>query len=351
MPLLAESLRVALASRVLSGLVLALAAAIPIIVLGATGLNVAARSAILARVDDVGTRTMAVVSVGDPSIPTSAVGRIASLSGVDWVLGLGPAVDVRIRQGGGSPTPLRSFRTIRAPILLGTTSDGAYVSVKSAQRLGVGGAFGTLDPGGIKVAGWFDVGHPIEELGTFALLPTRGDDDRLERVIVSVSDVGWIEPTASSILPLLGRDAATSVSIERSRALLEAREVVGDEVSRQDRILVIALLAVEVAIVGVVVFAGTLSGRRDFGRRRALGATQGQLTMLVILTALWPALVGAALGTVVGWMQLGTRLDRIPDWRFPLAVGILAVLSVMAAAAIPAAIAATRDPVRVLRTP
>lgn len=56
---------------------------------------------------------------------------------------------------------------------------------------------------------------------------------------------------------MIGVDAAAATTIERSPALLEARAAVRDEISRRDRILVVALLGVAMALVGVVVFAGT----------------------------------------------------------------------------------------------
>jgi putative ABC transport system permease protein len=105
------------------------------------------------------------------------------------------------------------------------------------------------------------------------------------------------------------------------------------------------------ALVAAVVFAGTIGARRDFGRRRALGATRGQLMALVVLATLWPALAGTLVGTALGVLYLGSRLDQLPEWRFPVAVGILTVLVFATASAVPAAVAATRDPLRVLRVP
>ncbi len=174
---------------------------------------------------------------------------------------------------------------------------------------------------------------------------------RSSGIIVAVDDVGWVDLVADNLPALVGRAAANAITIERSPALLQAREAVRDEVTRRDRTLVLAILAVAMALACVVVFAGIVGARRDFGRRRALGATQGQLTALAVLGTLWPALGGTAVGTITGWAYLGSRLGYLADWRFPLAVGILTVLVFMAASAPPAAVVATRDPLRVLRVP
>lgn len=100
-----------------------------------------------------------------------------------------------------------------------------------------------------------------------------------------------------------------------------------------------------------MVFTGTIAGRRDFGRRRALGASQRQLTILVMLTTLWPALIGAVVGTALGTAYLGSLLGHFSDWRFPVSVGVLTVIALVLSSAPPAAVAATRDPLRVLRVP
>lgn len=354
LPLIAESARVTWATRVVSGLVLLLALAVPATVLGVAGLNIEAQAAILRRVDDIGARTMTIVSTGSElSLPASAVERIARLDGVAWVVGLGPVFDTRIRQPGGGPTPVRAYRAVGAPVTFSgmSAAGGAFLSATSARRVGLAGAYSVLDPGGVGVVGWFRAGEPLGSLEAFILVPSDEDALRLERIIVAVDDVGWVEVVAASLASMIGTDAAQTSSIERSPALLEARAAVQDEVSGRDRILVLALLGVAMVFVSVVVFAGTVAARRDFGRRRALGATRGQLTVLVMLGTLWPALVGAAIGTTIGWLYLGSRLGHLPDWQFPLAVGILAVFAVVIASALPAAVAATRDPLRVLRVP
>jgi putative ABC transport system permease protein len=99
-----------------------------------------------------------------------------------------------------------------------------------------------------------------------------------------------------------------------------------------------------------VVLADVLVRSKDLGRRRALGATRGTIISLVTLRTLGPALLGAALGTGLG-IYLTHRLDATPPWQFTTGTATLALLAALAAAIPPALYAATRDPVRVLRTP
>ncbi len=349
-----ESARVAASTRVISALVALLAMMVPAAVVATTGLNIEAQAAILRRVDDVGARTVTIVSSGaEASIPGSAVDRIARLEGVAWVVGLGPVFDVRHRSPGGEPTPVRSYAAVGAPVTFRRLSSetGAFLSSISARRVGLGGAYSVLDPGQIPVVGWFNAREPLGSLEAFILVPSDSEELVLERIIVAVRDVGWVDLLAVNLPSLVGADASQATSIEQSTALLEAREAVRDEVTRRDRTLVLALLGVATALACVVVFAGTIAERRDFGRRRALGATRTQLALLVMLGTLWPAMLGAVLGATAGWLFLGSRLGHPPDWRFPLSVGILTVISLVLASALPAAVAATRDPLRILRVP
>lgn len=351
--LVAESARVARASRVVSGLIAVLAFAVPVAAIGVAGRSIEAQAAILARVDDVGARIITVASTGSAVIPASAVERIGRIAGVDWVVGLGPVSDVRNRATAGRPTPMRAYRGIRAPVLFSPTSivETAFVSVQSAQRVGLAGAFGAVDPGDVRVSGWFYAADPLGNLNGFVLMPTADDQFQLDRIVVAVFGVEWVEPLASAIPSMIGNDASTAVTIERSPALLQARDAVADEVARQSRGLVVALLGGSMALAGTVVLAGTLAGRRDFGRRRALGASRRQLTILVTLSTLWPALIGSSLGAGVGWVYLSSQLGQAASWEFPVAIGILTAQALSVASTLPAAHAATRDPLQVLRVP
>lgn len=71
---------------------------------------------------------------------------------------------------------------------------------------------------------------------------------------------------------------------------------------------------------------------------------------MVISRPLLPALLGAGIGTAAG-LWAADRFAAIPPWQFTTGTAILAVLAAIASAVLPASYAATRDPVRVLRTP
>ncbi len=348
-----ESARIAWATRIVSGLVLILAMVVPALVLAVAGSSIESQTAIMGRIDESGTTVMTLVGTGPEAIiKASAVERIGRMSGVAWVVGLGPVSDVRTQSAVGSPTPVRAYRAVRAPVHFSAGSaTGAYVSKASAARLGIAGAYSVLDPGAVPVVGWFRADDPLGDLNSFVLTPSTDDELSLDRIIVAAQDAGWVDQIASNLATIAGLGLRTDVTVQRSQNLLDARSAVADEVASRNRQLVVAILAAAMGLAAIVVFTGTVGSRRDFGRRRALGASQRQLTILVVLTTLWPSLIGAVIGTAAGSAFLSSTLGYLPDPRFPVSVGVLTVIALVCSSALPAAFAATRDPLRVLRVP
>lgn len=351
--LLAESVQMAVSSRVISSVIAILACAVPLGVSGLAGLAIDSQASILAAVDSAGARLIEVSTTsGEAVLPATAVSRIANLSGVAWTLGLGPVQDVRNTLGSG-PAPLRAIRSVGAPVALGTASipNGVFVSADSVKRVGLAGAYGAVFPGSQPVVGWFAASEPLGWLNAYLLVPSTDDSVAMERILVFVDDSDWINSTATSIRNLIGTRAASEATVGTSEALLAAKAAVNDEIVRSARRLVTVVLVAGMIMACIVVFSGTVGSRRDFGRRRALGATRGQLTLLVMAATLWPTLAGALAGTFAGWAYVGLQLSRPADPRFPVAVGVLTVIGLTAASALPALHAATRDPLRVLRVP
>jgi putative ABC transport system permease protein len=77
---------------VASTITVIIVAAVCGVILSTTGQTIQAEQAVLARIDDAGTRSIVVSDTeGRAQITPDAVTRIAGLSGVEWVIGLGPA--------------------------------------------------------------------------------------------------------------------------------------------------------------------------------------------------------------------------------------------------------------------
>lgn len=74
------------------------------------------------------------------------------------------------------------------------------------------------------------------------------------------------------------------------------------------------------------------------------------MTLLLTQTAILAAL-GAALGIATASIALAATGDPLPGLAFSSAIGVLALITALVAAALPAVIAARRDPIKELRVP
>lgn len=350
--LIAEGAAIARASRITSVLLALLASAIPVMTVGLAGVSVSSQRDILARVDDVGLRVVVARSTAAvASIPATAIDHLKGLAGVTWVVGLGPVMDLRAN---GSPSAFVPSREIilsgSPPISMTQVSDeAALISATSARRLQVRGAYGVLEPRGVPVMGWFRAEGSLADLERFVLISGK-TVPRFERLIIGVDNAASVEPVAFVVPRLLGSDP-TDITVEQSPALVEARRIVREGLDERDRAVVLAVLVGGTVMASAVVFAGTLGNQRDYGRRRALGATRPQLTLLIGLATLIPLCVGSLAGGLASGIWLISTIASSASWEFPTAIAILAVILPTAASVIPAAIAAGRDPVSILRVP
>lgn len=108
--------------------------------------------------------------------------------------------------------------------------------------------------------------------------------------------------------------------------------------------------------VGLLIIAATLTGavsqrRRDFGRRRALGATRSAIIVLVLTQTAASSVLGACVGAAGGLFAVFQLAGSLPSGAFVLGVAALAIFAALVAALLPACVAATRDPVQILRVP
>jgi putative ABC transport system permease protein len=91
--------------------------------------------------------------------------------------------------------------------------------------------------------------------------------------------------------------------------------------------------------------------RKDFGRRRALGAPRSLIILLVLTQTAGLALTGVIIGSGVATVVLFAGGDPLPGIAFTGAIAVLAMAVSLGAALVPAIIASRRDPITELRVP
>jgi len=355
-----EGGRTAASQPVLALAVSLICAGVVLVTLATTGRTVGAEREVLARIEDAGTRAIQVIDDrANPGLDHQILSAISRLDAVSWAIGLGPIEDVRpVGLDGADAVPARRIAGSSPELVLpSVTGSGvqAFVSNGSQARLGFTAAAGTVEGATGRqypVVGVFRASGPLADLGDSILL--TGDDDEdvgLRRITIEVVGAEAVAPVAETLRSLVGPGGQGGVTIEVSADLVLAQSVIRGEFAGFGRSIVLQALAGGLVLMVGAVLAGVNARRRDFGRRRALGASRGQLVSLVVAQALWSALPGVAAGALAGSTLVKVLSGSWPGWQFPVAVAVLTALSAAGAALIPAVLAAVRDPVAALRVP
>ncbi|HLS26903.1 MAG TPA: FtsX-like permease family protein [Beutenbergiaceae bacterium] len=359
---LSESLQTLRGSRPVTIALTALIALATAAVILTAGRAASLERDVLASVDDAGPRLITIHSQEtNGGLQADVVQRIAGLHGVEWVIGLTPATDARNAHIPGAravstrtivgdwPPPIRP-ETLPPP--------GAALVTETAQVLlglrAPAGAITSTTYGGVTpVVGHFRASPPLEELDRVILLTE--DPDQPSAVVSTIrllaEHAADVPNLADAVVELSGAEHRTQIVVETSATLVDLQHVVSGQLSQFSRRLAAAIVAGSAVIISLVLMMISVTRRRDFGRRRALGATRRDIAALVPAGALVPAAAGALLGVTVGNAALLTTPQSVPPPTFSAASGILTVLAA-GLASLPAAVhTARRDPASVLRVP
>lgn len=365
MPRLGEVLRDAAASaraQIAASLTLVLVLATMVFaVLVTTGQAAASEAQIVAQIDSAGTRLIVLSDEGGASgMQASAPARLAGLSDVSWAAGLGPAVDVT---NPALPLNRAASRALVGPlppdlVLVQGRSPRpgeAVAGAGAAVALNLGPGLGRIQvPGAdpVGVVGVFQASGPLANLNNTVLVATDpADIAQLRYIYVMAADVTVIdrlEHVITTSTPVLNPAALT---VETPSGAVAFRDVIAGRLGAASRQLMAVIMIVGAIVIAVTVLAGTSTRRREFGRRRALGATRSTLVATLLIQTTIAAVPGILIGTTAGLITLHATTGLLPSWRFTTGVAGLTLLLTLAASTPIATIAAHRDPLRILRVP
>jgi len=360
--LIKEGFAMVRSNVVASALIATIVALISGAVLATTGQTAAQEAAVLSTIDDAGTRTITIrEGSGGPGFDRDALPRILALSDVESAIGLGQTFDVRneARRGGGAPVPTRVvFGGPNADLVVTQgrwpLPGEAAVGDGAMPRLGLevpSGSVGSVEFEPVAVVGSFRGAGPFANLANGVLVGAAPEDTTMRLVVVVASAPEEVAGLAAAVVEVLSPDDRLSLRIETSEQLANVRQAVQGELGRFSRELIVFVLAGGLALTTVTVLSAVTLRKRDFGRRRVLGASRSAIVVLVLTQTAVSAVVGSAVGTVAGLAIVRQVAEAVPPWSFVVGVGTLALLAALVAAMLPALLAARRDPVRVLRVP
>jgi putative ABC transport system permease protein len=332
------------------------------LVLLTAGRTAGAALAVLGTLDADGTRSIVIRADPDAGLTTAVFHRLDRVDGIEWVGAFDAADDLsNARAPGSAPVPVRRvFSTDLTRIgLPGGVSAGveaAFASSAATRELGFTEGVGVLrDPGGgrdVTVLGDFEPPSFLAFLEPAVLVPSAIDADHPRPVgllVVIARSPGLVEPLSAATASLLGVTDATKVEIETSARLAEIRSTVATQLGDSGHTLVLGLFGLTTVLVAALQVTLVLLRRRDFGRRRALGATRALIVILVLGQAAVQGTVGAVIGTAVAGATTAVLADPPPPPSFTLGVTVLAIVAGIVGALAPALVASRRDPLTELR--
>ncbi|WP_029138064.1 ABC transporter permease [Nakamurella lactea] len=342
-------------------------------VFATAGRGAAAERQVAQRIEQAGTRLITVqYTAPTGTLDRLLVTRAGALSQVSWAFGLGPASDASLAllDGQGRAVPARSIYGTAPPDLPVTTgrwpAPGEAVVSPASQV-----ATGLIDPAGTilyrdhptAVVGQVAPTGILAELAPYILVNPAPDSvlagsrTATGQNAVGITTLYVLADRASDVLAvkdslhqLLGINDQSTVTITASQTLADLGIAISGELGSSGRAQSIGVLAAGIAIIALSTYAAVAARKRDFGRRRALGAGRDAIIGLVLVQVAVPALTGALVGTAAGWI-LTKIIGATPSWPFTIAVAVLAVTAALIAAIPVSWAAARRDPVRILRIP
>lgn len=322
------------------------------------GRTASAEAEIEASMELAGSRELVVSDrLGAGQLSPVIVRAVSALEPVERAVGLTAARDVRSGHlaDGGRPVP--AWGVVGGIESVGVVTSGrapgpgeALVSQSAMDALGLDEPVGFVVDGDREyaVVGAFSAREPFAELASGVVLAFPDAPARDLHVIAH--DTRAVPVVQRITLSLVAPPAPGDVVVRSAASLAALQQEVMGGLGVYGRQLVVLVLGAGAVLAGVVTLADVLLRRADLGRRRALGATRKALVALVILRVLFAALAGVVVGTVASLVVLRTWDVDVPA-QFALGTAVLALLAALVAAVGPAVVAATRDPVSILRTP
>lgn len=361
-PVLREACASARSQPVASMVTVLMVAGMILAVMLTTGRTVAAEHQVLGTIDAAGTRSVLIRAEDSAGVTADVLERIRGITGIEWAGAFSSAVDAT--NGAvldGTRVPVRyaygdQLAGLRMPEGSPLSGELAYASATALEQFGLPDIAGsiTLTTGAsYAVAGRITTPDYLAAFEPLVLIPQPEADgsERINVLVVIAERPDLVAPVSAAVSSVLAADDPSKVTVQTSEALAHLRSLIRGQLGTFSRGLVLALLSITGALVAVLLYSLVMMRRRDFGRRRALGASRGLIIGLLLMQTGVLALTGIALGTITATAVLIASRSPVPGISFTFSLALLALTTTLASAFIPAVVASRRDPIRELRVP
>ncbi len=357
-----EALASARSQPVVSGVTIVMIAGMVIAVMLTTGRTVGAEQNVLSSIDDAGTRSIVIRAETAAGLRAGVLDRLALIEGIEWAAAFGAAADATSAAvSDGTRVPVRlaygsHLERIGVPATIALPGSLAFASPKALDQLGLidgSGAISTIAGVDYAVAGTLAVPDFLAGFEPLVLVPQpfASADAPVTVLIVIAERPDLVSPIATAVASVLAVDDPTRITVQTSETLAQLRAIVEGQLGSFSRGLVLIMLALTGLLTAVILYGLVMMRRKDFGRRRALGASRGLIILLLLCQTFTLAVAGVLVGTVASIIALLATNDPLPSFAFFAAAGILAITTAVVAAVIPAVAASRREPIKELRVP
>lgn len=358
-----EALAMILSQPVVSVLTLALIAGMSATVVLTSGRTAAAERDLLAKIDEASSRAVVVRAEPKAGLGYDVVDKLSRVQDVEWVGAFGPARDATNGTTGSDVAV--AVRSLVATSLepLGLPTDtiplGCYATTQALDLLGMPDASGYLTTGdgeACAVTGRLTSQTFLEPFEPLVVQPTQHPTgtqqaDGVALVVILARDPEHVAAVAAVAGQLVAPIDASGITVDASPEIGRLRDLVQEQLQGFGRSLTLTLMTVLAALVGALQFGLVMIRRKDFGRRRALGATRALIVALVSLSTVLIAIAASLIGAGAGLAVLLFQGEPLPGADFVSATLVLTTAAAALGALPPSIAASRRDPLVELRVP
>jgi putative ABC transport system permease protein len=360
-PVLREAVASSIAQPATTLITLAVMASMVASVLLTSGKEVGTEDQVLNSINVEGTRTILVTAQPGSGLDSSVVSRIELIHGISWVAAFGESADyvnsvveggnrVGVRDAYGSDLAVLGLSQHHAPAGRAFGTQSAMRAFSFADGSGgatrVDGGAPLTVTGGLRVPGYLDFLAPL----VIVPKPTESNGP-VAVVVVLVDSPADVAPLARAVGSVLAVRDLSQIQLTTSETLARLHSIVANQLGALGATLTALTFGLSAALVTALMYGVVTIRRKDFGRRRALGASRGLIVVLLVLQTAITSAVGAVFGTVGSAIALAAGNDPLPRPYYFLCVAVLAISVGAIAGLVPGVVAARRDPLKELRVP
>ncbi|MFF1877163.1 FtsX-like permease family protein [Leifsonia sp. NPDC058230] len=315
-----------------------------------------------ARIESAEARTIVVQASPADRLTAKTMRPIERVDGLESAVAFGQSTDVSNEAlSGGAAVPARRVWTsdwaaLGVPAPTSESTSTAWADSSSVLRLGIA-AFpaAVRSPSGssIAIAGPTQVSLSLTEYANGVLIPTNRsrDSEPVTAIVIVAKSADDVQSLLRIVRTTLHNTSSSTIKIRTSSALVEVSGVVRSVLDSYGRNTLVGSFIGAAALVATLQIGVVLAQRRDFGRRRAIGATRFMIAGLVIGHTVTSTGIGILFGFLGSWIYLTATSAAAPPPDLCVAFAVLLLAATGFLAVIPASLAARLNPATEMRVP